>query len=100
MGFYNCYQSLNSKERYLLEEYEYYSWYDTWYENDDDFFMTYYMQKEENDNINYDRLPNGLVDWSNELSQSTKRNNKISEILDLNSDNRNSLEKYWPNRQL
>lgn len=97
MGFYNCYQSLNSKERYLLEEYEYYNWYDTWYENDDEFFMTYYMQKDENDNINYDRLPNGLVDWSNELSQSTKRNNKISEILDLNNDNRNSLEKYWPN---
>jgi hypothetical protein len=68
------------------EDYEY--WWD--YENESDFSYDEYY-------ISYNRLENGLVDWSEEIPQSVKRQHKIDQVLNNNlEDNDNNLGKFWP----
>jgi hypothetical protein len=83
---------MNHKQRELLEDGGYFDWWDYWdYENEDDF--NYYYD----DYIDYERLENGLVDWSEEVPQSVKRQHKIDQILNENlEDNSYNLGKFWP----
>jgi len=81
---------MNHKQREILEEQDYWVW-DFDYENESnfDYHMDYY--------ISYDRLENGLVDWSEEIPQSVKRQHKIDQILNEDlEDTDNNLGKFWP----
>lgn len=47
--------------------------------------------------ISYERLENGLIDWSEEIPQSVKRQYKIDQILGQSLDIKNDIGKFWPN---
>jgi len=85
---------MNSNQIKILKDGGYfdYDWYyfdDYENENDFDYQMDYY--------VSYDRLENGLVDWSEEIPQSVKRQHKIDQILNQNlEDTDNNLGKFWP----
>jgi len=70
------------------EDYEY--WWDYENESDFDYDGEYF--------ISYNRLENGLVDWSEEIPQSVKRQHKIDQVLNnnLEDDTDNNLGKFWP----
>lgn len=78
---------MNHKQREILEEQDFWVW-DFDYENESNFDYYY---------ISYDRLENGLVDWSEEIPQSVKRQHKIDQILNEDlEDTDNNLGKFWP----
>lgn len=83
---------MNHKQREILEDGGHFDWWDYWdYENDCNF--SYYHE----DYISYERMENGLVDWSEEIPQAVKRQHKIDQILNDNlEDNDNNLGKFWP----
>jgi hypothetical protein len=86
---------MNSKQINILEEgglydWDHYDYYD--YENElgFDYWDSY---------ISYERLENGLVDWSEEIPVAVKRQHKIDQILNDNlTDNTNNLGKFWPKK--
>lgn len=78
---------MNHNQRKILEEQDFWVW-DFDYENESNFDYYY---------ISYDRLENGLVDWSEEIPQSVKRQHKIDQILNEDlEDTDNNLGKFWP----
>lgn len=78
---------MNHNQRKILEEQDFWVW-DFDYENENNFDYYY---------ISYDRLENGLVDWSEEIPQSVKRQHKIDQILNEDlEDTNNNLGKFWP----
>jgi len=81
---------MNHKQREILEDQDYWV-YDFDYENElgFEYYDDYY--------ISYERLESGLVDWSDEIPQSVKRQHKIDQILNENlEDNSYNLGKFWP----
>jgi hypothetical protein len=88
---------MNSKQINILKEgglydWDHYFYYD--YENELGFEYDYWDSY-----ISYERLENGLVDWSDEIPISVKRQSKIDEILNNNlTDNTNNLGKFWPKK--
>jgi len=81
---------MNHRQREILEDQDYWV-YDFDYENELVFedYDDYY--------ISYERLESGLVDWSDEIPQSVKRQHKIDQILNENlEDNSYNLGKFWP----
>lgn len=82
---------MNHKQRKILEDNDYFDYWYYWdYENELEFPYddSYY--------ISYKRLENGLVDWSDEIPQSVKRQSKIDQILNDNlEDNINNIGKLW-----
>jgi hypothetical protein len=47
--------------------------------------------------ISYEVHEGGLVDWSDEIPNSVKRQKKIDDILNNDQEDfRNNLEKFWP----
>ena len=82
---------MNHKQREILEDGGHFDWWD-YYEYDHGFEYDYY-----GDYVSYERMDNGLVDWSEEIPQAVKRQHKIDQILDENlQDNLNHLGKFWP----
>jgi hypothetical protein len=85
---------MNHKQRQILEDQDYWI-YDFDYENE--LWFDYHHE----DYISYERLDNGLVDWSEEIPQSVKRQNKIDQILNDNlEDNLNNIGKFWPKNNI
>jgi hypothetical protein len=84
---------MNHNQREILEDSGYFDWWDYWdYENE--IYFSYYGYE---DQISYERMENGLVDWSEEIPQAVKRQHKIDQILNENlTDNENNLGKFWP----
>jgi hypothetical protein len=84
---------MNHNQREILEDSGYFDWWDYWdYENE--IYFSYYGYE---DQISYERMENGLVDWSEEIPQAVKRQHKIDQILNENlTDNTNNLGKFWP----
>lgn len=81
---------MNHKQREILEDQDYWV-YDFDYENElgFEYYDDYYLS--------YKRLESGLVDWSDEIPQSVKRQHKIDQILNENlEDNSYNLGKFWP----
>lgn len=85
---------MNHKQRKILEDNDYFDYWYYWdYENELEFSYddSYY--------ISYKRLENGIVDWSDEIPQSVKRQSKIDQILNNNlEDNINNIGKFWPEK--
>ena len=82
---------MNHKQREILEDGGHFDWWD-YYEYDHGFEYDYY-----GDDVSYERMDNGLVDWSEEIPQAVKRQHKIDQILNDNlEDNDNNLGKFWP----
>jgi len=76
-----------------LEETDYYdfSYESYWdYENESYFDYSYY-----GDEISYERLENGLVDWSEEIPVAVKRQHKIDQILNEVEDYSNNIGSFW-----
>ncbi len=85
---------MNHKQREILEDQDYWV-YDFDYENElgFEYYDDYY--------ISYERLESGLVDWTEEIPQSVKRQHKIDQILNDNlEDNLNNLGKFWPKNNI
>lgn len=81
---------MNHKQRKILEEQNYWFYFD--YENEIEFEYDYWDSY-----ISYERMENGLIDWSEEIPQAVKRQHKIDKILNDNlEDNSNNLGKFWP----
>lgn len=81
---------MNHRQREILEDQDYWV-YDFDYENElgFEYYDDYYLS--------YKRLESGLVDWSDEIPQSVKRQHKIDQILNENlEDNSYNLGKFWP----
>jgi hypothetical protein len=77
-----------------LEETDYFDYYFSWeYENESyfDYDYDYY-----GDYISYERLENGLVDWSQEIPVAVKRQHKIDQILGNIEDCSNNIAIFWP----
>ena len=87
---------MNHKQRKILEDNDYFDYWYYWdYENELEFSYddSYY--------ISYKRLENGIVDWSDEIPQSVKRQSKIDQILNDNlEDNINNIGKFWPKNNI
>jgi hypothetical protein len=76
-----------------LEETDYYdfSYESYWdYENESNFDYSYYEYE-----ISYERLENGLVDWSEEIPVAVKRQHKIDQILNEVEDYSNNIGSFW-----
>ncbi len=85
---------MNHKQRQILEEQDYWI-YDFDYGNEIEY--EYY----DSYHISYQRLESGLVDWSDEIPQSVKRQNKIEQLLNDNlEDNLNNIGKFWPKNNI
>ena len=85
---------MNHKQRQILEEQDYWIYdFDFGNEIEYEYYDSYY--------ISYQRLESGLVDWSDEIPQSVKRQNKIEQLLNDNlEDNLNNIGKFWPKNNI
>ena len=81
---------MDHNQREILEDGGYFDYWD-YYEYEHWFEYDYY-----GDYVSYERMENGLVDWSEEIPVAVKRQHKIDEILGNLDDNDNNLEKFWP----
>jgi hypothetical protein len=79
---------MNHKQREILEDGGQFDWWD--YENESYFDYSYY-----GDEISYERLENGLVDWSEEIPVAVKRQHKIDQILNEVEDYSNNIGSFW-----
>lgn len=83
---------LNSKHFNLLKESDYHD-FDFDYENELTFDYDYLDCY---DYIDYTTDKNGLVDWSDEIPLSVKRNKKIEQLFSK-EDFINNISLFWPN---
>lgn len=79
-----------------LKETDYYdfTWDALWYweyENESCFDYDYY-----GDDISYETLENGLVDWSEEIPTAVKRQHKIDQIIGNIENHSNNIAIFWP----
>ena len=85
---------LTHKEIKELEETDYYDFgYESYYDYENEFYFDYDYYGDE---ISYERLENGLVDWSEEIPIAIKRQHKIDKILGNIEDYSNNIAIFWP----
>lgn len=83
---------MNHSQRKILDDNDFWIFEDDYY---------YYVESYDDYYISYTRLENGLIDWSEEIPQSVKRQNKIDKLLNENlEDNLNNLGKFWPKNNI